>query len=111
MRPLIEKTLIIAHRGACGYAPENTIEAFGLALEMGADGVELDIHLTADGQVVVCHDEKIDRTSNGQGDITSYTLEELRAMDFGYHFYDKERRGIKLSTLSEVYELLSPTDN
>ena len=110
MRPLIEKTLIIAHRGACGYAPENTMEAFRMALEMGADGIELDIHLTSDGQVVVCHDEKIDRTSNGQGEITSYTLDELRSMDFGYHFYGKERRGIKLPTLDEVYELIAPTN-
>lgn len=108
MRPLIEKTLIIAHRGASAYAPENTMEAFELAAQMGADGIELDIHLTSDGQVVVCHDEKVDRTSNGQGLITSYTLEELRAMDFGYHFYDKERKGIKVPTLDEVYALVAP---
>ena len=110
MKPLIEKTLILAHRGASGYAPENTMEAFRLAVEMGADGIELDIHLTSDGQVVVCHDEKIDRTSNGQGEITSYTLEELRSMDFGYHFYNKERRGIKIPTLDEVFELVAPTN-
>ena len=110
MKPLIEKTLILGHRGACGYAPENTMEAFRLAVEMGADGIELDIHLTSDGQVVVCHDEKIDRTSNGQGEITSYTLDELRALDFGYHFYNKERRGIKIPTLEEVFELVAPTN-
>ena len=109
MKPIIEKTLIIAHRGASGYAPENTLEAFRKAAEMGADGVELDIHLTADGEVVVCHDEKIDRTSNGQGEITSYTLKELKAFDFGYHFYNGERKGIKIPTLKEVYELLAPT--
>lgn len=107
MKPIIEKTLILAHRGASGYAPENTLEAFELAAKMGADGVELDVHFTADRQVVVCHDEKVDRTSNGQGLITSYTLDELRAMDFGYHFYG-ERRGIKLPTLEEVYSLLEP---
>ena len=109
MRPIIEKTLIVAHRGACGYAPENTMEAFALAVEMGADGIELDVHLTKDGYVVVCHDEKIDRTSNGQGEITSYTLDELKGFDFGYHFYGKERRGIKIPTLAEVYELIAPT--
>lgn len=109
MKTLTEKTLILAHRGASGYAPENTMEAFKMAVEMGADGIELDVHLTSDGQVVVCHDEKIDRTSNGQGLITSYTLEELRTMDFGYHFY-KERRGIKLPTLAEVYALIAPTN-
>lgn len=76
--------------------------------KMGADGVELDVHLTSDGEVVVCHDEKIDRTSNGQGLITSYTLSELKSMDFGYHFYDGERKGVKLPTLDEVYGLLAP---
>ena len=108
MKPIIKKTLIIAHRGASGYAPENTLEAFELAAKMGADGVELDVHFTADGEVVVCHDEKVDRTSNGQGLVTSYTLSELRTMDFGFHVYNKERRGIKLPTLKEVYELLAP---
>lgn len=110
MNPLIEKTLILAHRGASAYAPENTMEAFELAAKMGADGMELDVHLTSDGEVVVCHDEKIDRTSNGQGLITSYTLSELKAMDFGYHFYDGQRKGIKLPTLDEVYGLLAPLD-
>ena len=104
MKPLIEKTLIIAHRGASAYAPENTMEAFQLAASMGADGIEIDIHMTSDGHVVVCHDELVDITSNGQGKIPTYTLEELKSMDFGYHFYDKERRGIKIPTLDEVYE-------
>ena len=108
MKPLIDKTLILGHRGASGYAPENTMEAFELAAKMGADGVELDVHFTADGEVVVLHDEKIDRTSNGQGLVTSYTLAELKAMDFGYHFYKDQRKGIKIPTLAEVYEFLAP---
>ena len=108
MKPMIERTLILGHRGASGYAPENTMEAFRLAAEMGVDGFELDVHLTADGRVVICHDPKIDRTSNGQGNIVDYTLEELRTMDFGYHFYKEERRGIKIPTLEEVYELAAP---
>lgn len=54
------------------YAPENTMEAFELAKKMGADGLELDVHFTADGKVAVCHDEKVDRTSNGQGKIPDY---------------------------------------
>jgi glycerophosphoryl diester phosphodiesterase len=58
-------TKIFAHRGASGYAPENTLEAFALAMEMGADGIELDVQLTKDGEVVVIHDEVIDRVSNG----------------------------------------------
>lgn len=56
-------TKIFAHRGASGYAPENTLEAFALAMEMGADGIELDVQLTKDGEVVVIHDEVIDRVS------------------------------------------------
>lgn len=108
MKPLIEKTLILAHRGASAYAPENTLEAFSLAADMGADGVELDVHLTADGQLVVHHDDKINRTSNAQGTVREYTLAELRAFDFGYRFYNGERRGIRIPTLDEVYELLAP---
>lgn len=109
MGTITPKTYIYAHRGASGYAPENTLEAFALAAEMKADGVELDVHLTKDGQVVVIHDGKIDRTSNGQGPVKEYTLEELRAFDFGFAFYKGERRGIKIPTLDEVYELLAPT--
>ena len=108
MQPIIEKTLILAHRGASGYAPENTMEAFELAAKMGADGIELDVHFAADGAVVVCHDEKIDRTSNGQGLITDYTLSELKSMDFGYHFYGEQRKGVKIPTLDEVYEFVAP---
>ena len=108
MKPLVEKTLILGHRGASGYAPENTMEAFELAAKMGADGFELDVHLTSDGQIVICHDEKIDRTSNGQGIIPEYTFAELRAMDFGFHFYNGQRKGIRIPTLDEVYGLAKP---
>ena len=101
------KTLILAHRGASAYAPENTLEAMKLALDMGADGVELDVHLSKDGRIMVCHDEKIDRTSNGQGLISSYTYDELRLFDFGFKYYN-EIRGLKIPTLDEVYELLAP---
>ena len=58
---------IFAHRGASAYAPENTLEAFDLAVKMGADGVELDVHMTKDGELVVAHDEEIGRVSNGLG--------------------------------------------
>ena len=108
MPTLTPKTYIYAHRGASGYAPENTLEAFALATEMGADGVELDVHFTKDGKVVVIHDKTIDRTSNGQGAVADYTYEELLAFDFGYQFYG-ERRGIRLPTLEQVYALLAPT--
>ena len=66
-------TKVWAHRGASGYAPENTLEAFLLAAEQGADGVELDVQLTKDGEMVVVHDEEIDRVSDGSGFVQDYT--------------------------------------
>ena len=107
-KTLTDRTLVWAHRGACGYAPENTMPAFKLALDMEADGIELDVHFSKDGKIVVCHDEKIDRTSNGQGKITDYTYEELLAFDFGIKFAP-EFKGTKIPLLSEVYELFAPT--
>ncbi len=79
--------LVWAHRGASGYAPENTLPAFKMAADMGADGVELDVQLTKDDVIVVCHDERIDRTSNGAGRISDYTLAELKAFDFNNNNY------------------------
>ena len=71
-------TAIWAHRGASAYAPENTIPAIQQAIEMGADGVELDVQRTIDGQLVVIHDETINRTSNGFGRVADLTLRGLR---------------------------------
>lgn len=82
-KTITERTLVIAHRGASAYAPENTMPAYRLAVEMKADGIETDVHFTRDGKIVTVHDEKIDRTSNGQGFVTEYTYEELLAFDFG----------------------------
>ena len=110
MKPLIDKALILAHRGASGYAPDNTMEAFELAHKMGADGVELDAHLTADGEIVVIHDSKIDAVSNAQGLVSQYPLAELREFDFGYQFYKGQRKGIKIPTLDEVYDFISATN-
>ena len=70
----MKKVKIFAHRGASAYAPENTLEAFRLAMEQGADGIELDVQLTKDGELVVIHDETIDRVSNGKGAVRDYTL-------------------------------------
>lgn len=101
-------TKIIAHRGASGYAPENTPEAFALAAELGADGVELDVHLTADGEMVVIHDETVDRTTNGSGLVCQKTLSELKALNAcnGMGGFKAVNR---IPTLKEVYELLKPT--
>lgn len=76
------KTMIWAHRGASAAAPENSMEAFKLAYEMGADGIELDVHLTRDGRLVVAHDETIDRCSDGMGRIADKNLSELQEYDF-----------------------------
>lgn len=107
-KTLVDKTLVWAHRGACGYAPENTMPAFKMAIDMKADGIELDVHFSKDGRIIVLHDEKIDRTSNGQGKVTDYTYEELLAFDFGVK-YAPEFKGTKVPTLDEVYELFAPT--
>ena len=70
-------TKVWAHRGASGYAPENTIPAFKLAVEQKADGVELDVNLSSDGKLMVIHDETVDRTSNGTGRVVDMTCQEL----------------------------------
>ena len=108
-KTLTERTLVIAHRGASAYAPENTMEAFRLAHEMKADGIEIDVHFSKDGHIMILHDEKIDRTSNGQGKVTDYTLDELKFFDFGCKFKN-EYTGTKIPTLDELYEFMAPTD-
>jgi len=108
MKTLTERTLVIAHRGASAYAPENTMEAFRLAHEMKADGIEIDVHFSRDGRIMILHDEKIDRTSNGQGKVTDYTLDELKFFDFGYRF-NGGVKGVKIPTLDELYEFMAPT--
>lgn len=100
-------TLIFAHRGASGYAPENTLEAFQLAIEQGADGVELDVHLTRDKQVLVAHDERIDRVSDGSGLICLLSLKDIRKHLFNktHPEYDQARAPL----LEEVLELIKPS--
>lgn len=70
----------IAHRGASGYAPENTMKAFQLGIDMGADGLEFDVHVSADGLLVVIHDETLERTTNGTGLVTHYSADALAAL-------------------------------
>ena len=105
------KTKIYAHRGASGwdtkYAPENTMPAFEKAIEMGADGIELDVQLTKDGVIVICHDERIDRTSDGIGWLKDYTLKELR--EFSFSKTHPEYGDIKIPTLREFLEFMAPT--
>ncbi|GAA0178514.1 glycerophosphodiester phosphodiesterase family protein [Clostridium sediminicola] len=95
----------IAHRGASYAAPENTIAAIRTAQEMGADAIEIDVHLSKDGHVVVIHDLVLDRTTNGSGLVANYTLEELKELDAGIKF-SKEFKGEKIPLLSEVFDFI-----
>jgi glycerophosphoryl diester phosphodiesterase len=99
----LPKPVIFAHRGASAYAPENTIAAFDLAFEQGADGIELDTHLSADGQVVVFHDRTVDRITGVEGRIRDLTLAALKDLDAG-SFFDSKYQGEKIPTLAEVFE-------
>jgi len=105
----LNRPMVLAHQGASGHAPSNTMEAFELAVSMGADAFETDVHLTKDGHVVLSHDPTIDRMSNGQGAIRDCTLSELKEFDFGWSFTPDEGRsfpyrgrGVTLPTLAEV---------
>ena len=100
-------TRIFGHRGASGAAPENTLEAFELAARMGADGVELDVHLCRSGELVVAHDESVDRVSDGTGMIRDLTLRELKSLVFNRTF--PEYRNARIPLLSEVFQLLRNT--
>lgn len=93
--------LIIAHRGASAYAPENTMAAFRLAGEMGADAIELDAKLTRDGQIVVHHDGTLDRTTTGSGRVPEHTLAQIRQLDAGGKF-DARFVGERVPALEEV---------
>ena len=77
------KPAVVAHRGASSQAPEHTLAAYELALDQGADGLECDVRLTADHELVCIHDRTVDRTSNGSGVVSEMTLAELRELDFG----------------------------
>ena len=98
-------TEIVAHRGSRINRPENTLAAFEEAVRVGADGIELDIHLSKDGEVVVIHDETVDRTTDGCGRISQMTVADLRELDAGAWF-DVAFAGQKIPTLLEVFELL-----
>ena len=95
--------LNIAHRGASAYAPENTFAAFDRALELGVSHVELDVHFTRDGHIVVIHDDRVDRTTDGTGAVAEHLLAELRALDAGAWF-GAGFAGERIRTLGEVLE-------
>ena len=91
-----------AHRGFSGKYPENTMLAFRKALECGADGIEMDVQLTKDGELVVIHDERVDRTTNGTGNVRDYTLEELQKFDASYIY--SEEVGFQTIPTFDEYE-------
>jgi glycerophosphoryl diester phosphodiesterase len=97
--------MIIGHRGAAGEAPENTLSSFSLALEQGCQGIELDVHISADGRLMVCHDSTLNRTTDLTGPIHGMTAEDIRKADAGAWFAEKFR-GEKIPYLEEVYELV-----
>ena len=100
-----DRPLNIAHRGASAAAPQNTLAAFRRALELGADGVELDVHLSADGVPVVMHNFNLEESTDGAGHITDKTLAELKELDAGSKFAP-EFAGERIPTLAQVFETL-----
>jgi len=109
--PVWEAThpLNLAHRGGAALAPENTMLAFQNALALGADGLELDVHASQDGELVVIHDDTVDRTTDGSGQVAEMTLAQLQALDAGYRYswdggnsFPYRGQGIKIPTLREV---------
>ncbi len=101
---------IYAHRGSSGTHPENTFAAFKDAARLPIFGVEFDVHMTKDGELVICHDEKVDRTSNAKGFIKDMTLDQLRKYDFG-SWFSKEFKGEVIPTLQEVLIIFAKTNH
>ncbi|NOU65890.1 glycerophosphodiester phosphodiesterase [Paenibacillus sp. LMG 31461] len=97
--------IVIGHRGAAGEAPENTLGSFALALKQGAEGIELDVHLTKDGKIAVCHDPTLDRTTNGSGLICEKSWSEIEFLDAG-SWFSEAYAGERIPLLSEVFELV-----
>lgn len=97
------KVVNVAHRGASGHAPENTMAAFHEAFKMKADYIEIDVQMSKDGELVLIHDTTLDRTTNGTGYVGDHTLEELKQLDAGSWFSD-EFAGEKIPTFEEVLD-------
>ena len=97
-----------AHRGDSANAPENTLESFRRAVDAGAEGLELDVHMTRDSRIVVIHDDTLDRTTNGTGYVRDKTLAEIKRLDAGYYFTEGKAhpyrgKGLRVLTLDEVF--------
>jgi glycerophosphoryl diester phosphodiesterase len=103
--------LTFAHRGGAALWPENTLEAFRGAIELGCTHVETDVRMTRDGEIVVFHDETLERTTNGSGRVSAHTLSQLRRLDAGYRFspdgksFPRRGQGVRIPTLAELVAL------
>ena len=100
----MDRPILIAHRGGSLEAPENTLGAFRHAIEIGMKYVELDVQMTRDGEMVVIHDETVDRTTDGTGAVQGHRFNDLRRLDAGFRF-GPEWAGERIPTLREVLEL------
>ena len=100
-------SIIYGHRGASAHAPENTLEAFALSMEMGAEGFELDVHMSKDGELVVIHDETVDRTTDGTGFVRNLTLQQLKELDASASM--EGFKNCRIPTLREVFTLVQDT--
>lgn len=100
---------VIAHRGANKFAPQNTIEAFVKAADMGADGVETDVRITKDGQLVLCHNTTVNKTSNGRGKVMNLYFGDMRDMDFG-SWFGRRFSNTPIPTLDDFLEVMKTTD-
>ena len=98
--------IIIAHRGAMGYAPENTISAFKMAIDLGANALELDLRQTKDSIPVVLHDATVNKTTNGNGDVKTFNFKDLQMLDAG-SWFDKKFSSEKIPALQEVIDVLN----
>ena len=97
--------LLVAHRGFGNYAPDNSITSVKIAIEAGMDGVDLDAQMTKDGHLVIFHDPKVDRLTNGTGYLKDYTLDKLRTLDMGVKFSPKFV-GDRIATFEEVLKMV-----
>ena len=105
----MKKPLLIAHRGLSSQAPENTMAAFKLAVKSGIDGIETDAHLTADGKIVLIHDENTLRTTGQSGAVPRMTLAEIQELDAG-SWFDDCFEGERVPELWQLLELMKPTN-
>jgi glycerophosphoryl diester phosphodiesterase len=110
--------LNVAHRGASGYAPEHTLTSYKMGEQMHGDYIEIDLQMTKDGQLIAMHDETLDRTTNGTGQVKDHTLAEIKQLDAGSWFNEKyphmakpEYAGLKVPTLDEVFQTFGKNAN